>query len=406
MDNYHELLNFAISNGILDVSHIQETMDMARRDNYLKQHQYSISQDKDGNWYTHLQIAGRRKFLKRKTRKEIEDEIVNHYKKQDNTITFLYVYHEWRQYKDQMVGSQNTVVKYDSDYKRYFEDNGFCDMPIDAITEDDVSIFIKNHITGKSLSNKAAKTLFGYVHNTFLFACRHKYIEEDPMRYLAAKDFYKYCTPSKRSGKEQTISDDDYARLVECFNESYKKHPEYIPVYAVEFAGLTGMRVGEIAALTWNSITDDYIIINKSEKYNRKTKEYHIEDTKNKKHRIFPLTANIRDLLNRLKKVELQYGYICEYVFANQNGRIHASVISSCIKNKCRQLGIEEKGIHAYRKTLNSKMRCNGVSATVAASLLGHSPEGNENYYTYDVSDISEKTKIISEINGSKKAAI
>ena len=87
-------------------------------------------------------------------------------------------------------------------------------------------------------------------------------------------------------------------------------------------------------------------------------------------------------------------------------GRVHTNIISSCIKNKCRQLGIEEKGIHAYRKTLNSKMRCNGVSSTVAASLLGHSKEVNENYYTFDISDIAEKAKIVSEINGVQKSAI
>ena len=402
-----ELLNFAMSNGIINVSHIQEQMDMAKRDNYLKQHQYSIGHDKDGNWYTYLPDAKKgRRFLKRKSKELLENEIVDFYKKQESAITFLDVYKEWREYKDQMAGSDNTVVRYDSDFKRYFDGNTFCNNAIDSITEDDVNVFIKKHITEKNLPKKAAKTLFGYIHNTLLFACRHKYIDEDPMRFMAAKDFYKYCVPSNRSLKEQVINDNDYQKLLACFQKSYNKRPNYIPIYAVEFASLTGMRVGEIAALTWDSITDDYIIVNKSEKYNRKTKQYYIEDTKNKKHRVFPLTDEIKILLNNVKKVELQYGYICEYVFANESGRVHTNIISSCIKNKCRQLGIEEKGIHAYRKTLNSKMRCNGVSSTVAASLLGHSKEVNENYYTFDISDIAEKAKIVSEINGVQKSAI
>ena len=159
------------------------------------------------------------------------------------------------------------------------------------------------------------------------------------------------------------------------------------------------MRVGEISALSWDCITDSYIIISKSEKYNRQTKKYFIDKTKNGKDRIFPITDEIKQLLENVKKVEMQNGYICEWVFANETGRIHAPIISSCSKNKCKQIGIDDKGIHAYRRTINSKLRCSGVSATVAASLLGHSKEVNEQYYTFDVSSIDEKAKMVSNIN-------
>lgn len=40
------------------------------------------------------------------------------------------------------------------------------------------------------------------------------------------------------------------------------------------------MRVGEISALKWEDINENYISINKSEKYNRNTKEYYIGKTK------------------------------------------------------------------------------------------------------------------------------
>ena len=69
-------------------------------------------------------------------------------------------------------------------------------------------------------------------------------------------------------------------------------------MYAVQLAMLTGFRVGELAALRWDSITDDYIIVDKSEKYNRKTREYYIDKTKNKKIREYPITPEIRQLLN------------------------------------------------------------------------------------------------------------
>ncbi len=63
------------------------------------------------------------------------------------------------------------------------------------------------------------------------------------------------------------------------------------------------------------------------------------------------------------------------------------------LDNKCIQAGITPRGVHAFRRTVNSKMRCEGVSATVAAALLGHSPDVNEQYYTYVISNIEEKLK-------------
>lgn len=201
------------------------------------------------------------------------------------------------------------------------------------------------------------------------------------------------------TGGTKADTDVEMKLLYEQFCKDYHEQPEYIPTYAVEFASLTGFRVAEISALKWENVTDEYILVDKSEKYNRKTKEYYIDKTKNQKERLFPLTEEIRSLLNRVKKAEIKAGYVCEWVFANEEGRIHAPVISSCIKNKCRQVGITEKGIHAYRKTVNSKMRCNGVSSVVAASLLGHSQAVNEEYYTFDVATLDDKARVVSEMN-------
>ena len=83
------------------------------------------------------------------------------------------------------------------------------------------------------------------------------------------------------------------------------------------------MRVGEIVALKWEDIKMDYIVINKSEKYDRITKEYFIDKTKNKKDRVFPKTKEIEKLFNTVKYVEQINGFLCEWVFADKDGRIH-----------------------------------------------------------------------------------
>ncbi len=138
--------------------------------------------------------------------------------------------------------------------------------------------------------------------------------------------------------------------------------------------------------------------MNKSEKYNREKKEYWIGSTKNGKERYMPLTDEIINLLMRIKAVQKKYGFDSEYIFANENGRIHAPVISSCAKNKCKQIGIPYKSIHAYRRTFSSKLKCNGVSTTVVASLLGHTEEVNEQYYTYDITEMQDKRLMVGMV--------
>lgn len=54
--------------------------------------------------------------------------------------------------------------------------------------------------------------------------------------------------------------------------------------------------------------------------------------------------------------------------------------------------------IPRYRKTFNSKLRCNGVSSIEAASLLGHSKEVNENYFTFDIRSLKEKADMVSKV--------
>lgn len=350
-----EQLKYLIENDMIDMAYVQAQFEMNKRKEYLEKHKYRIWKGKDGKWRTYLpDTKVGRKQLKRNTQKEIENAVVRFYESQDTMaeiVTFKDMYFRWRKVQDKLV-DDNTITKYETDYKRYFEDADFSKKDIKGITEEDIKIFVCETVKTRKLSKKACKTLFGYVKRVMNSARINHIISDKPMEFMEAKAFYKYCTEKKKPVEAQIIS--DMEKLYERFKEDYRNNPSYIPTYAVEFPSLTGMRVEEIAALSWSNIFDSYILVDKSEKYNRRTKDFYIDSTKNGKERVFPITEEIRGLLERVKKAELQYGFICEWVFAGKEGRIHA-----------------------YRRTVNSKMRCEGVSATVAAALLGHSEEVN-----------------------------
>lgn len=129
-------------------------------------------------------------------------------------------------------------------------------------------------------------------------------------------------------------------------------------------------------------------------------KEFSVESTKNNKIRVIPLTEDMKDILKRTKEYELKHNWICEFVFSSENGRIHARTISDWIRNNTSTKEFEKsKSIHAIRRTVNSNMRCAGVPVTVAASILGHTEKVNSENYTYDITNMEEKMKILNTVN-------
>ena len=382
-------------------AYLQRQIDMTRRE-ILKRHPYQIYYSSDGRWATYLPDKDKkRRLVKRKDRSDLEDVIVQFY--DETSLSFGDIYRKWRSYHDQMIGD-SSALKYDSDEKRYFKNQRFFRMKIVSIRSDDVEVFIKRQIDELHLCQSAAKTLFHYLDNTFEFAMRHDYILKSPMRFMKAKDFYKYTYPSKRSEKPKVIPEETLEQLKARYDLDLSKHPDSIPVYAVILSSLTGMRVGEIAALRWDSVFDDYILVDKSQKYNPKLGQYYISKTKNSKIRKFPVTQEIKLLLDQVKAIEDQFEYTTDYIFSDASGPINFRKISSCIKNKCRQIGVDTLGIHAYRRTVNSKMALNGVPTNIRAALLGHSSEVNERYYTFDVSTMDEKLEIMAKVNAQMKS--
>lgn len=391
-------LQYALENGIINIAHLQEQIDMKRNEEILKKHPYKVYQGKDGRWETYIfDDKKKRRLIKRKRKEDLLAFLTELYDS-PQVLTFEEVYILWREYHDKMI-CDSSVTKYNSDRLRYFTGSQFEKLPINSITSDDVEVFVKERVDSLRLCQAACKTLYHYIDNTLEFAVRHGHIDKSPMVFMEANQFYKYCYDSDRSRKEKTISEEKAVLLRERFEADHKKKPDYIPIYAVELAALTGMRVGEIAALTWDCVFDTYILVDKSQKFNAKSKEYYISRTKNQKIRRFPITDEIQEVLDAVREIEAVHGWLTDYIFSASGGPLNFRVISSCLKNKCRQVGIDTFGIHAYRRTVNSMMARNGVPTSIRAELLGHSKEVNERYYTFDISTMDDKAKIIAQVN-------
>ena len=173
-----------------------------------------------------------------------------------------------------------------------------------------------------------------------------------------------------------------------------------MPDYAIEMAMLTGMRVGELAALKWNCVDDDYIHIDYSEHrldYKDKPSELIVGEPKNRKHRKIPLTNDMYLLFGRIKS--LSFTEKAEFVFSDKYGERHtAQEIGLAAIRRCREAGIEKGTIHRIRRTVSSILN-QKLPQKVVAEMLGHTETVNEMYYNYSIAEISEKTNALSQLS-------
>lgn len=400
--------------GILSLTDMQEQVNMNKKQ-VLELHKkmYNYWQSEDGIWHCCLPKEGveppKGRKIESVSKEKLDNKILDYYTKEESNKkqkescpTFLEVYHKWRMLKDLEL-DDNSICKYNTDCKRFFENTDFAEMPINQINENTIRLFVLETVKELKLCKKSCGKFFGYIKNVIRYARIEKIILENPTEFLETKDLTKHCTEVERDGTSY-YTDKELLVLLKGLHNHYKESPSYMPAYAVELAIYTGMRVSELSTLKWTDIVDGCISINKSAKYNRLKNEYSIGKTKTKKSRVYPVDEQITKLLTRIKKVQSRHGILCEWIFTDgDGGYVHAGNITSYMTRLCRECDLNGGGVTKLRKTTSSDLQTNGTAKAVVASMLGHTTEVNEKYYTYDTSNLGEKKKIIHNRNAKFK---
>lgn len=400
MDKSVEILSYLVENGKIDINSTLQDIRMDRRAKMLAEHPHKIYES-NGKWYTYINKEGsdKRVLVKRKSKEDIEGYVISLIEEK-HKLTFKQRFDIWVDRQRMCGRSPNTIYKYKKDYERFFEGYPIEDMNIEYITEDVLVEHIRTVLAEKKIPYRALKNIWGYVEGTFQKAIKDKVIskDENPCDYVDIPMLRQYCTEVKeKTASERTLSDAEKQMLVNNLKIE-TQNVNWLSNWGVELALYTGMRVGEISALSWDDIDfeNGMMTIRRSEKLNKETRERYISDTKNSKIRTFPITNEIRKLLMKVKNYEISNGWYGEYVFQDSEGRVNAQKIGCCARHKSENLPSGTKCIHAIRRTVNSNMKMNGINTAVASQLLGHSERVNEANYTYDVIDKAEKMRIVA----------
>ena len=182
----------------------------------------------------------------------------------------------------------------------------------------------------------------------------------------------------------EIYTEDDIQKITETINRTFTdkcKLYRYSPIFILMFN--TGLRMGEVLALTWDCINFDNKTLRvketmsyvKSRKNSDKARTILFSDPKTvNSSRIVPLNEkSINALSEILRRNEVQ-NVKTNYVVSNLNGSyVLPRNFSLAFERVCNRSDVIFKGVHATRHTFASNAIRLGIEVKVVSEILGHS---------------------------------
>ena len=393
----NEVLNYAIEHGIIDLSYIENKIEMEKREELLKKHPYEIWIGKDNRYYTYFPEKDNKRMLKsRNTRQKIEDCIVDFWKQEMENPTIYELYIEWVDGK--LKREEITITtknRYDRQYKESMIEFG--KNRVKAIEEYDIEKFLLEAIHVHKMTAKGFSNLRTLILGIFKLAKKKKLVQYSIKNVIDDMDISKKVFRKvKHEDDELIFMDEEVEKVLNYF----KQHKLDLKDLGILLLFYTGMRPGELSALTWDDVNGNIIKIHSTEiRYENENKEYIYEV------RDFPKTeAGIRDVIVPqsqlwiLKEIKT-LNPSGKYVFEQHGERIRTCLFDDRIRRICSKLEIKEKSLNKIRKTYATTLIDKRVDDSLIIAQMGHTDiTTTKNYYYKNRKNMQQKSLIIDKV--------
>lgn len=397
-------MKYALDNGMIDLSHIQEQIEMSKREEILKEYRDNMWKASDGYWKIRMTYdeSGQKKMFKRKSKQDLEDLIVKTHREKVENPTMSTIFNEWAQRKvDLNKISIQTYQRYKQDFNRFFKELG--KQKIRSLEPEDISNFLEEQISEHNLSAKGFSNLKTITRGTLKWAKRNKLIDWNVQELFYDLDVTdKSFKKTVKEDSEEVFDDAEMDRVIEYLKES----PDMINL-GLLLMFVTGLRVGELAALKW----DDWIYNKDNQSASIiKVRRTEIRHFKNHKGifeiKDFPKTeAGVRNvvipqnctwILQKLRTMSV----FCEFIFWKDDQRINTYTFRNRLRTVCKNTNCIQKSPHKIRKTYCTILLDHSIDNQMVISQMGHTNIScSENYYHRDRKDLVKKQKIMDSID-------
>lgn len=385
-----ELLKYALENGMIDVDVVKKKIEMEEFQKYLNKHQSKIWQSTDGNWYTYLpdlKAKNGRRMIKRKTREDLDNAIVDYYKVVEGEPYIEEVFYEWANNKLRYGEiKKQSYDRYVIDFKRFFSGTRLDEVRFKYITEDMLEDFIKSSIHDKELTAKQWSGLRILINGIFKFAKKKGYTDISITTFMGDLDISnRSFKRNKKNDKNQVYMDYEVRMIADWIME---QEPSLIN-YGILLAFQTGLRVGELSALEWSDVNGNILNVNKTEvRYKDENGKYvfEIADTKTEAgEREVLLTKEALLTLRKIRSIN-PFG---QYIFFRDGRRIREHSFGVKMRKICKYLNINPRSMHKARMTYATKLINGNVNEKIIINQMGHTDiSTTKQFYYFNNQDV------------------
>lgn len=373
------LLNYG-----MEAAKVNEMITLAKREYVMKHHNRKIfplppSQSwKNGGWKTFVYKDEKRKEITAATQEKLIEKLYVFYLESEEK-SLEQVFEMLMDYKRTCLNRSEKTINIDRDrFEQVPEKIRLSD--INKITDDDIRKYIVSVMLPKSPKPATLKRTIQLLRAVFDYGIKKKICSDNPMRYIEAQDYYKYCDQTVKADEEKAFSTEELAKL----SADAEKHLDNPRVLMSLLAQETGMRIGELTALHKEDIQTDYIHVHRQQvKNGNKIAEVpYTKDERLHPHngRYIPLTEEAK----RVIRLAMALSGDSPYLFheSNKSGMIPKDGYVQNLRRRCKQLGCVATNNHAFRMAFNSRLIEMGFSASDRALILGHEVQTNEAHYS------------------------
>ena len=291
---------------------------------------------------------------------------------------FLSYFNEWFEFIHTPGLALSTVKRYEQELRLRLNNSQIMQLPIDKVKAIDIHIFYKSLQTNNSSIN-SIRIIHNLLSAFFKYCVKEEILIKNPMDAVQFPKFSEI-----KLNKKRHLTNQDVKKIL--------THAEtYIEAFIFIFAIFTGLRQGEILALTYKDLEDDKVWVSKTI-YILDQKIICSKGKTSKSIRDVPLLSNLMPMYEAHIALEKEKHRKRGILFSEESivfsshtcGYINGRTLRRKLSDLCEQLDIEPINFHGLRHTFCTNLAKGGVGLKTASLLMGHTnPNTTMRVYTH-----------------------